>query len=254
MARAAPGTKWIAGELVTAYVRRLTSADCGWAAEMMERRREIYAAYSPVFWRPAVGVTGMHARFLAKKASSNATVAVRTDHGFLIAELRNSEGFIDDFAVEPDARWAADGAALLRAAWPALAHAGATRLRVVSAAADAPKVAMLEACSLELVAQWWVKPLDPTGAPGASGRVTGPGFSGILSPAPPVYDPGGPVLLAERVEAGADLARITETAAAMGAVLAVVPTPAGGHREAELRTSGWTVSSAWYLGAPGPAR
>lgn len=34
-------------------VRTLTSGDAAWAAALMERRRQEYARYSPVFWRPA---------------------------------------------------------------------------------------------------------------------------------------------------------------------------------------------------------
>lgn len=81
-------------------------------------------------------------------------------------------------------------------------------------------------------------------------RVNGPGFSGLLGPAPPVYDPGGPGMLADQVEAGANLADIEQHGTALGAVLAVVPTPAGAVREGDLRNGGWTVSSAWYLGRP----
>lgn len=34
---------------MTPTVRELGVADCDWAAELMERRRQVYAAYSPVF-------------------------------------------------------------------------------------------------------------------------------------------------------------------------------------------------------------
>jgi hypothetical protein len=170
--------------------------------------------------------------------------------GFLIGDLRGTEGIIDDFAVEADDDWADDGVALLCSAWPALAGRGAERLRVVTAAADKPKVAMLRALSLEPVEQWWVKPVDPAATPPASGRVEGSGFSGILGPAPPVYDPGGPVLLVERVADGTRAAAIEEGATASGAVLAIVSVRIGAEREAELRDAAFTVASAWYLGQP----
>jgi hypothetical protein len=216
----------------------------------MGRRREVYARYSPVFWGPARGVTEGHAAFLAEKVSRGGSVGLRTDRGFLIGDLRGAEGLIDDFAVEADDDWAIAGAALLCSAWPALANRGAERLRVVTAAADEPKVAILRASSLEPVEQWWVKPVDPSGPPAASGRVEGSGFSGLLGPAPPVYDPGGPVLLVDRVTDGTGTAAIEEGAAALGAVLAVLSVPVGADREAELREAMFTVASAWYVGQP----
>ena len=74
---------------------------------------------------------------------------------------------------------------------------GLEQLRVVTAAADEPKVAMLRGLSLKPVEQWWVKPVDPSGTTAASGRVEGSGFSGIVGPAPPVYDPGLAAFMAD---------------------------------------------------------
>ena len=48
-------------------VAQMTGADCEWAAELMQRRREVYAAYSPVFWRPAKDAIAPHARFLQRQ-------------------------------------------------------------------------------------------------------------------------------------------------------------------------------------------
>jgi hypothetical protein len=81
-------------------VRALTADDAAWAAGLMERRRQLYAGYSPVFWRPRPGVTGPHARFLGRQLSSPGYLALRTEHGFLIGQRRDQEAFVDDFAVE----------------------------------------------------------------------------------------------------------------------------------------------------------
>ena len=221
----------------------------------MDRRRQVYATYSPVFWRPAPGATGLHARFLAGRLPTPGVTALRTGRGFLIGEVRGSqatgpEGLIDDYAVEADDDWAQDGAALLEAAWPLLAKEGAATLRVVTAAADNAKVAMLRNCSLVLTENWWVKGLTPKGAADSTGRVDGAGFSGIVGPAPPVYDPGGPVLLVEQVAVGTKAAAIEELAAELGAVLAVVPVPAGERLGQDLHQAGFSIASAWYVGRP----
>jgi len=235
---------------VPVAVRDLSSDDVAWAADLMEDRRQLYAMYSPVFWHPASGVTGLHARFLNRQLASDTNVGLRTDHGFVIGQLRGAEGFVDDFAIDADGTWSDDGAALLMAAWDKLASAGATVLRVVTARADEAKVQMLCDLSLRLVEEWWVKPLRAVSPATTSGRVDGSVFSGILGPAPPVYDPGGPVLLADRLDDGADLGVVEHEAPAMGAVLVVVPTPPGSDRTCQLEEGEWSVASQWYLGQP----
>jgi len=217
----------------------------------MERRRQVYGAYSPVFWRPAVGVTEAHANFLATKVTAGVTVGLRTDHGFIIAELRGQEGFVDDFAVEADVNWVNEGASLLQEAWLDLQPKGAEAMRVVTAAAHEPKVSMLTGCSLRLASQWWVKPLVPDAYDHPIGRVQGAGFSGILGPAPPVYDPGGSVMLVDDVGVATQLESIEREAAGMGAVLAFVPAAPETELELSLQERGWTVSSQWYIGGPG---
>ena len=233
-------------------VADLGEGDSAWAAELMAERRELYATYSPVFWRPRTGITARHAGFLARQAQDPASVALRTTHGFIIAQRRDHEGFVDDFAVDSGDHWASDGQALLTEAWHRLQSQEVAAMRVVTAQADQPKVQMLLGCGLELVEQWWVLPVRP--APGAEaqrGRIDGAGFSGLLGPAPPVYDPGGAVLLIERADPGAQPDQIADVAARMGAVLAIVAAQPGGELARELHTGEWSVASEWYLGQPG---
>jgi hypothetical protein len=226
----------------------------------MERRRQEYARYSPVFWQPAKNVLDLHAEFLRRQISSETNIALRTDHGFIICERRPQEGFVDDFAVEHPGSWHDEGAMLLLAAAERLSAGMSTPvLRVVTAHADRPKVNMLASQSFRLAEQWWVLELQPARGT-ASGdraavpdRVGGLGFSGILGPAPPVYDPGGPVFLAERVEVGADISIIEREAAALGAVLAIVPAAPETDRARELRRRRWSVASDWYVGPAGSA-
>ncbi len=230
-------------------VRALGAGDAGWAAELMAARREAYAAYSPVLWRPARGIAELHAQFLGRQIQDPNSVALRTQNGFVISECGGGEGFIDDFAIDDCGSWAVDGFELLRAAWVLLSARGTSALRVVTAQADRPKVAMLVALGLQLVQQWWVKSVQP--APGfvhAPGRIDRPGVGGFLGPAPPVYDPGGPVLLADNV--AVDLDVLEDEAARMGAVLVILPTASGNDLECLLQSRGWTVASQWYLGRP----
>jgi hypothetical protein len=238
--------------IVGVEVRELSPDDAAWAAELMERRRHEYVRYSPVFWRPAKGVTGLHARFLDRQIRTDKNIALRTERGFIVCQRREGEGFVDDFAVDHAETWDEDGAALLLAVAEQLDGLGQARtIRVVTAHADRPKVGMLESLSLRLAEQWWVRELQPGATQTtASGRVDGPGFSGIFGPAPPVYDPGGPVLLADRMAGDADVAVLERKAAALGAVLAIVPAEPGTVRARDLQQRGWSVASDWYLGWP----
>ncbi len=167
--------------------RDFEADDVEWAAKLMERRRQVCAGYSPMFWRPAAGVTGLHAGFLSCLAANPANVCLRAEHGFVVGQLRQAECFVDDFAVDETGIWGDDGRDLLDELWARVANDTPTTMRVVTARADRDKVAMLTAAGLILAEQWWVKPLESTAASDtASGRVTGPGFSGLLGPAPPV--------------------------------------------------------------------
>ena len=123
---------------------------------------------------------------------------------------------------------------------------------MVTAHADEDKCAMLAALSLGLAEQWCVRELRPGQVQAVpAGQVTGTGFAGLLGPAPPVYDPGGPVLLAGHLADDADLAVVEREAAGMGAVLLIVAAGPGTGRAAIMaRNPGWTVASDWYLGRP----
>lgn len=233
-------------------MRELSPDDAVWAAELMDRRRQEYERYSPVFWRPAQDAVGPHAQFLASQILADTNIALRTGRGFIICQRRPAEGLVDDFAVEHAGVWDDDGAALLLAAAERLRAVGqVTAIRVVTAHADQPKVNMLRGLSLRLAEQWWVRELQPESArTTAPGRVTGPGFSGIFGPAPPVYDPGGPVLLADCVADDTEIAVVEREATALGAVIAIIPESPGTVRASKLPQHGWSVASDWYLGWP----
>jgi hypothetical protein len=245
-----PGRAW------SDPVTEMLAGDARWTAELIERRRRDYVRYSPVFWRPAEGVVGLHERFLRGRITAETTVALRTRHGFIICERRRSVGFVDDFAVEPPGSWDSDGAALLLAAAERLAAGdGVATVLVVTAHADLAKTALLGNLSLTVADQWWVRELQPVGPEAPPGQFSGPGVSGTLGPAPGVYDPGGPVFQNDRAGEHTDIDAIERAAAAQGAVLAVLPAAPDAPLAPELRRKGWHVASDWYRGIPeAPAR
>jgi hypothetical protein len=227
--------------------------DAGWAAEVMHARRQVYATYSPVFWRPAAAPVPGHAAFLARQIGGDDVVALRTDRGFVVGQIRGAGGGIDDFAVTDQESWSTHGRALLDAALAQMHARGAADVQVVTAQKDRPKSAMLRAAGLDLVNQWWVKPLAPGPRSAEPGRRSGAGFSGILGAAPPVYDPGGPVFLVQQFDESAPVAAVETAAAEWGAVLAVVPAAPDTARTAELAAAGFEVASDWYRSSGSPA-
>jgi hypothetical protein len=66
-----------------------------------------------------------------------------------------------------------------------------------------------------------------------------------FGPAPPVYDPGGPILLAGDVADGADAASLAAEVIRLGAVLLVVPAIPGTAGGREVSGPGWQLASDW---------
>ena len=66
-------------------------------------------------------------------------------------------------------------------------------------------------------------------------------------PAPPVYDPGGPVLLVTRLESADALAEIEAEAAGRGATVSVVSQAAGDDVTAAIARSAEYVETTFFM-------
>jgi ADP-ribose pyrophosphatase YjhB (NUDIX family) len=153
-------------------VRAAAAADVGAMAEMAQLRREQYARYQPIFWRPAVGALDKHRPYLASLVGNDKVITLVSEEagqltGFLIATLTGAPGVydpggptcqIDDFVIVPAARWPTTGARLLRAGLAAASQRGAVQAVVVTGHLDQAKRDALRACGLELASEWWVTP------------------------------------------------------------------------------------------------
>ena len=145
-----------------------------------------------------------------------------------------------------------DGRRLLLAAWSRLRERGAEGLRVVTARRDGAKVAMLESLGLTVGESWWVRASDaPVSSAPAFGPISADGIEALVIPAPPVYDPGGPVLLVMSLVSPQDVGKVPDFAAAHGAVLAIVPsTPTKSEIADTARAAGFDETSRYYVGQP----
>jgi hypothetical protein len=230
--------------------------DFGWAAQLMSRRSQLYAAYSPVFWRPRPGAAGLHARYLRSLAGRPGAVTLRSPHGFIVAVPQDRRLFVDDFAVESDRHWRTEGSQLLLSAWSRARSSGPDGLRVVTARQDEPKRAMLSSIGLAVAERWWAKALPAAPAllyPEAADQ-DHPQVQ--LVTAPPVYEPGGPVALLPDDEFTdvRQLDGVCEQAARLGAVLAVLPRRGAGNSppraEPVLQAAGFHNPSEFFQGMP----
>jgi len=133
-------------------------------------RREQYARYQPLFWRPAVAASDKHHTYLGSLVASDEVITLVSEEagqltGFLIATLNPAPPVydpggltcdIDDFVVTPATKWPTTGARLLRAGLAQAGQRGAVQAVVVTAHLDQPKRQVLRACGLEVASEWWV--------------------------------------------------------------------------------------------------
>lgn len=164
-------------------IRAASQADVAAMTGLAAIRREQYARYQPVFWRPAADARDKHRAYLARLVADSQVVTLVSEEvaseeaasedgqltGMLIATLvpappvYNPGGLtcqIDDFVVVPAARWTVTGVALLRAGLAEAGRRGAVQAVVVTAQRDSAKREALRSCGLEVASEWWVTPLQ----------------------------------------------------------------------------------------------
>ncbi len=153
-------------------IRPALQADVTAMTTLAAFRREQYARYQPLFWRPAVGAQDKQRAYLASLVASDEVITLVSEGagqvtGFLIATLGPAPPVydpggltcqIDDFVVAPAAKWPTTGAELLRAGLAEAGRRGAIQAVVVTGHLDQPKRQALHACGLEIASEWWVTP------------------------------------------------------------------------------------------------
>lgn len=232
----------------TAVPRQLTKADLTWVVDLAAARREHILPFAPRFWNPAPNARELHSAFLGALIDSPEVLSIRTDRGFLFGMPRNDLVLVDDMALEDDSEWPTDGQVLLRRA----GESG--RVRFVCPVPEEPRTLTASAVGLANVESWWHRNLEP--ARDRSTEVEDPVLvvgeaEGRLVQAPPVYAPGGPVLLVTQVTSPDSLTSIERAAAERGACVSVVTHQPGDERMAALLTSaGYKRATDYYEGTP----
>ena len=151
-------------------IRAAAQADVDAMATLASMRREQYARFQPVFWRPAADAKDKQRPYFAKLVAHEKVITLVSEDagqvtGFIIATLSQAPGVydpggltcqIDDFVVAQAAKWPSTGAALLRASLAEAGRRGAVQAVVVTGHLDEPKRQMLRACGLDIASEWWV--------------------------------------------------------------------------------------------------
>lgn len=225
----------------TGAVRPLTQQDLDWVVDLARRRGERLVPYAPRFWNPAPAATETHRQFLASLIDAPDVLSARTRHGFLFGMPRGHAWLVDDMAIEPDDSWAVEGPTLLL-------EAGRNhRVRVVVPVFEAPRRTVAASLGLQVIEAWWHRDLDtvdPTERLDPESAIAVDRAEGRLVPAPPIYAPGGPVLLVTSVDSPAALGRIERAAAQRGAPVSVVSQhPADSGLRHLLEAAGYTLTT-----------
>lgn len=207
--------------------RELTAGDLDWVVQRLAVRRAGLVPFAPVYWRPARDAEQVHRRFLESVLAGDG-VGFRTADAVMIAAPDRAGGWTVDDAAVGDGEWATCGQRL----WDAVRAAiGGGRVRFVCPTPEVERRRFAEAQGLWLQTSWWQSTLDPARPAREADRPDVEGATATLVPAPPIYDPGGPILFVTDVRApAAALDSAREEAARLGAPVTVVDQPATDDR------------------------
>lgn len=214
-------------------VRPLVQDDLEWVLDLSGARRERIVEFAPRFWRPAPQARQVHASYLRGQIANPEVLSARTDHGFLFASQRGERLDVDDMALDDDGRWPEDGYRLLRTA------ATAGDLRFVCPVPEPARTQAAVALGMSIGETWWHRDLEPADEPAPFDEPSLAVDGGIarLVDAPPVYAPGGPVVLTWDVADDAALVAIEQLASVHGATVSVVSQQPDDAKRVELLES-----------------
>jgi hypothetical protein len=225
-------------------VRPLVADDLDWVVDLATRRGEQRQPFAPRLWRRARDARRVHARYLGSLIADPAVPAMRTDHTFAFGMPRPGLVLVDDAAADRADQWATEGAALVRRL------VGGSRVRFVCPVPEPERAALAVQLGLSCAETWWhrdltERPVDLRTDESLQVR----GAQGRLIAAPPVYAPGGPVLLVTQFHDRRALSEIEREAASRGATVSVVTqAPEDSVREELLLTAGYRRTCDFYEG------
>lgn len=225
------------------------------AVEVLEHRRGQLVEWAPVFWCPAADASTRHRAFIEYLLTEAGAHGFRTNAAVLVAAPRGEGWLVDDMHV-PSPDWGdADG----RALWNALdGVAHGSLVRFVCPVYEKNRADFAKTAGLTVAESWWLVELPDGPGGGESGvEVNLAGTKAVTVAAPPVYDPGGPVLYIPQLDDAATglaaLAAAISSAPGLGCRAIVVNQTAGDAPLAQVLTdAGFRKHCDYYTGTIDP--
>ncbi|GHO56574.1 GNAT family N-acetyltransferase [Ktedonobacter robiniae] len=154
-------------------IRKASADDVPRMLDLAEQRRQEYAHYQPVFWKPATDAREKQSAWFAQlvRRENIVTLVYERDGeviGFVIANFVPSPPVydvpgltcnVDDFCVATHEDWLHYGRKLLEAVMEEAKQRGAAQIVVVCAHLDHAKRSMLSDAGLTIASEWYTTPL-----------------------------------------------------------------------------------------------
>jgi GNAT superfamily N-acetyltransferase len=153
-------------------IRRAAPADLDAVVALCDAKRAQYAAWQPVFHRPATNAAANQRPFLENRLGEPDSLLLVADEGgvagFLWAKVVGAPPvydpggpvvMVDDFVVARPDRWATTGRALLEEAMGWGKDRGAVLVNVVCGPRDERKRELLTTLGLSVASEWFVAQL-----------------------------------------------------------------------------------------------
>jgi GNAT superfamily N-acetyltransferase len=148
----------------TADIRRATHADLNAIEHLADLHRKQYVNHNSPMWRTATDAWHQHLHMLREKIRNAGSIILVHDDagtidGYLIADFVTASPVydpggltcrVDDFVVDPPARWSSVGQALLTEARRQAAQVGCVQIIVTCAEHDQPKRRLLRGGGLDV--------------------------------------------------------------------------------------------------------
>jgi hypothetical protein len=226
------------------------AADLDWAVGVLGKRRTSLVAFAPVFWRPANNALERHRDYLQQLLSQDGARAFRTDDALLVANPESGRWLVDDLYV-PESGWGSSAQDL----WNGLDVVAHERpVRFVCPTYERDRSDFARAAGLTVSESWWLRELPESGGGSAGAQLDLAGTRAVTVAAPPVYDPGGPVLFIPSLSCtGRELPMTEEAARRHGCSAIVVVQQAGDTSHSErLHAAGLRRHCDYYGGVIRP--